>query len=163
MNRFLLIASLALATAAGCYSEADVRYGYAAPAPAMVAVDGAPGVTVIADYDYPVFFNSGLYWRYDGGVWYSSRWYNRGWGVNYSVPYAVRGIQSPGIYAHYRGGPAYRGGYNAGYRGGYNAGYRGGYRGAATPTVRSAPARSAPTHAAPARSVPAPRPASHRR
>jgi hypothetical protein len=159
MNRFLLIVSLSVVAMAGCYTEADVGYGYAAPAPAMVAVEGAPGVTVIADYDYPVFFYGGAYWRYDGGIWYSSRWYNRGWAVNYGVPGVVARIDSPHLYAHYRGGPVYRGG----------VGYRGGYRGAATPVYRGAaqPAvRDHRTYSAPAaRPAPVSRPVvrDHRR
>ena len=144
MNRFLLIVSLGLATAAGCYTEADVGYGYAAPAPSMVAVDGAPGVQVIYDYDYPVFFYGGAYWRYDGGIWYSSRWYNRGWGVAYNTPGVFGRIGNPGFYAHYRGGAI---GARAGY---YNRGPVYNRAPAATPTVRSpAPARAA----APARPV----------
>ena len=82
--------------------------GYAAPAPVatgyvepdMVAV--SPGVSVVYDYDYPVFFNEGLYWRYDGGIWYSSRYHSGGWAVNRNIPYGVRGISHPEGYRHYR-------------------------------------------------------------
>jgi hypothetical protein len=81
----------------------------------------SPGVQVIADYDYPVFYSDGFYWRYDGGMWYRSGYWNRGWGVAYNVPVGVRGINRPEAYAHYRGGVGYRGGYNNGYRGGYRA------------------------------------------
>jgi len=108
------------AAAAGCYTQGDVGYGggaYVAPAPALVYA--GPGVQVIADYDEPIFFSDGLYWRSYGGVWYSSRVYNGGWAVSYNVPYGVRGIREPGSYAHYRpagyAGPTYRGGaYNGG-------------------------------------------------
>lgn len=103
------------AAAAGCYTSADVGYGggaYVGPAPALVYA--APGVQVIADYDEPIFFSDGLYWRSYGGVWYSSRVYNGGWAASYNVPYGVRGIREPGGYAHYRpagyAGPTYRGG-----------------------------------------------------
>jgi len=106
--------------AAGCYTEADVGGGYGGGAyvagPSMVYA--APGVQVIADYDYPIFYSDGLYWRQYGGVWYSSRVYTGGWGVAYNVPGGIRGIREPGAYAHYRGGyagPVYRGGtYNNG-------------------------------------------------
>ena len=124
----------------GCY-EADVAVGpgygagYVAGGPALVEV--SPGVQVIADYDEPIFFVDGLYWRSYGGVWYSSRVYTGGWAVNYNAPYAVRGISNPGMYSHYRGGGA-RVYANGGYRGG--AVVRGG--GGAVRTV--APARSAP-------------------
>ncbi|MEO8550372.1 MAG: hypothetical protein ABI678_10375, partial [Kofleriaceae bacterium] len=127
-------------------------YGYAA-APQMEVV--APGVQVIADYDYPVFYSDGAYWRYDGGLWYRSGYYNRGWGVSYNVPMGVRGISRPDGYRHYHGGGYYRGGYrpNTGWGGGARQGgvrtapayrgggsYRGGggstYRGGSRPVVR---------------------------
>ena len=125
MNRLIL--AMSLLTIGACYSEepgvaVGVGYnaGYASPSMEYVS----PGVQVIADYDYPVFYSDGFYWRYDGGLWYRSGYWNRGWGVSYSVPVGVRGINRPEAYAHYRGG------FNGGYRGGYNnAGYRGGYRG----------------------------------
>lgn len=90
-----------LITAAGCYAESDVGYRvtYATPAPDLVYV--APGVRVIADFDYPVFFAEGVYWRYDGGVWYQSRTYTGGWTVTASVPVAVRRIDRPSAYVHY--------------------------------------------------------------
>lgn len=97
---FLLATSLF----AGCYTETDVGYRatYVAPAPGLVYV--SPGVEVIADYDYPVFYSGGAYWRYDGGIWYSSRVHNGGWVRARDVPVAVRGIDRPAGYAHYRAG-----------------------------------------------------------
>ncbi|HUJ61024.1 MAG TPA: hypothetical protein VLX92_21120 [Kofleriaceae bacterium] len=146
MSRALLMVSVVLGFA-GCYTEdsVGVDYGYAAPAPAMV--DVSPGVTVVSDYDYPVFYTGGLYWRSFGGVWYSSRWYDRGWAVGYNVPIGIRGIARPEMYAHYRGG----------YAGGY---YRGGpaYRGPAYrpgPAYRAPAYRPAPAYRAPARVAPA--------
>ena len=138
--------------AVGCYTEASVGAGYdadyAAPAPEMEVV--TPGVQVVAvDYDYPVFYTDGAYWRYDGGVWYSSHVYNGGWAVSYNVPVGVRGISRPYAYAHYRGNAnwgrpaAYRGG--PAYRGGGPA-WRGG--GGGGPVVRD--------HRAPAAWRPAP-------
>ena len=131
MNRLILV--LSLMTIGACYSEEpNVAYsggvGYGAPGMEVVA----PGVQVISDYDYPVFYSDGFYWRYDGGAWYRSGYYNRGWGIAYNVPVGVRGISRPEAYVHYRGGfyggAGYRGAYrgNVGYRGGYGGGYRGG-------------------------------------
>ncbi|HUJ62605.1 MAG TPA: hypothetical protein VLX92_29085 [Kofleriaceae bacterium] len=89
------------AGASGCYTaDADVGVAYAAPGPDLV--DVSPGVQVIADYDYPVFFTGGLYWRSYGGFWYSSPYWNRGWAVNYHAPIAIRSIARPWAYAHYR-------------------------------------------------------------
>lgn len=134
-----LVVALLAPLATGCYTEADVGYraGYVGPAPAMVEV--SPGVMVISDYDYPVFYSDGLYWRQYGNVWYSSRAYNGGWAVSYSVPYGVRGIREPYAYAHYRGGyaaPAYRGG--GAVRGGVEVRD---HRSYSAPAYRSAPAR----------------------
>jgi hypothetical protein len=153
MKRLLVLAVFALA--AGCYSEepavgVSYGYGYGYAAPQMEYV--GPGVQVISDYDYPVFYSDGFYWRWDGGVWYRSGFYNRGWGVAYNVPIGIRGIARPEAYVHYHGGfyGGYRGGYG-GYRGGYgyrggagyrgDAGYRGGARGPA-PAYRAAPSRA---------------------
>ena len=135
MLRTILISALFATATAGCYSEEpDVVYagGGAYVSPGLVEV--SPGVEVIADYDYPVFYSDGLYWRYDGGIWYQSGYYNRGWGVAYSVPYGVRGIHNPGAYSHWHGGYA-NGGYNRDHRSGGGGGYvrdhrsYGGYRG----------------------------------
>src|SRR5690348_15090922 len=87
MQRVLLASMIVFAV--GCYTEGAVGVGYeadyGAPAPEMEVV--TPGVQVVAvDYDYPVFFSDGAYWRYDGGVWYSSRAYSGGWAVAYNVP-----------------------------------------------------------------------------
>ena len=115
MKQILLVLSLTFVGA--CFSEEPgvaVGYGYGYAGPQLAYV--GPGVQVIADYDYPVFYSDGFYWRYDGGLWYRSGFYDRGWGVSYNVPYAVRGIGHPEGYAHYRGN------WNTGYRGGYRGG-----------------------------------------
>ena len=101
MKRILFVMSLVVVGA--CYSEEPgVSYGYSGSvgyaAPSMEYV--GPGVQVISDYDYPVFYSDGYYWRYDGGLWYRSGFYNRGWGVSYNVPMGVRGISRPEGYAH---------------------------------------------------------------
>jgi len=129
MQRILFVMSLVVVGA--CYSEEpgvsvgySAGYGYAAPQMEYVG----PGVQVITDYDYPVFYSDGYYWRYDGGLWYRSGFYNRGWGVSYNVPMGVRGISRPEGYVHYRGGYNARAYNNGGYRPAGNWG-NGGYRG----------------------------------
>ncbi len=64
-------------------------------------VYAAPGVQVIADYDEPIFFADGFYWRSSGGYWYRSHDYHRGW-VSARPPGAVMRIDHPQTYAHYR-------------------------------------------------------------
>ena len=89
----------------------------------MVEIE--PGIQVVSDYDYPVFYSDNMYWRYDGGVWYSSQWHDRGWATSYSVPERVRRVDRPTQYVHYRsnarteyqpGSPAVRDHRNEGYR-----------------------------------------------
>jgi hypothetical protein len=109
MLRALIPVTLFAALASGCYGEAAVAY----PAdPTMAYV--SPGVSVVYDYDYPVFFADGFYWRWYGGSWYRSPYHNRGWAVAYNVPVGVRGIQRPWTYSHYRGGYVAHGGYHRG-------------------------------------------------
>jgi hypothetical protein len=140
LRRNLIACSLAtaLAASAGCYSDAEVApaYAYSYGEPGLETV--SPGVEVVTDLDYPVFYSDGFYWMWDGGFWYRSHSWRGGWigvGPRY-VPWGIRGIREPLAYSHWHGGrswgvargPVYRGGvYRGGvYRGGV---YRGGVRG----------------------------------
>ncbi len=163
MQRFLIVLSLMFVGA--CYSEeptVGVAYGggvgYGSPSMEYVS----PGVQVIADYDYPVFYSDGFYWRYDNDVWYRSGFYNRGWGVSYNVPIGVRGISRPEGYAHYRGGNDNRGGYT-GYRGYNNNGYRGAARSEGGVRVAPAYRGGGSVYRAPARGSSRPVVRDHRR
>jgi hypothetical protein len=90
------------AVLAGCTGSSAVRYSASAQVSTPELVEIEPGVMVVADYDEPVFYTEGVYWRYYGGVWYRSPYYNRSW-VRVSVPpVAVRRIQRPEVYVHYR-------------------------------------------------------------
>jgi hypothetical protein len=96
-------------------------------------VYAAPGVQVIADYNEPIFFTDGFYWRYYGGTWYRSTYYTGGW-VYARPPVAVMRIDRPYAYAHYRpagwqarSAPPPRGG---GWRGGPAPAPAAGWRGA---------------------------------
>src|SRR2546427_4563815 len=72
--------------------EPVVEVEYVEPA-AYVYIN--PNVQVIEDYDYPVFFSGGFYWRQEGGVWYSSSYHDRGWVTTMDVPVYVRTIDRP--------------------------------------------------------------------
>jgi hypothetical protein len=90
-----------MALVAGCYGETSVGYSGAYDA-SLVEVE--PGVQVVSDYDYPVFYSEGAYWRYNSGYWYRSPYYDRGFTAAVDVPVRVRGIRHPETYAHYRRG-----------------------------------------------------------
>lgn len=151
MRPILLAAFIALG--GGCYYHDpqvsvgySAGYGYAYAAPSMTYI--APGVQVVMDYDYPVFYSDGYYWRYNGGLWYRSGYYNRGWNVWYDVPYSVRGISRPERYVRYRGGNyrgnTYRGNTYRGnaYRPNQNWGRRNTAPNPSSRTYRSAPTQS---------------------
>jgi len=90
-----LIAML-LAGCAGTYQATVADDGY----PPDLVYAG-PGVQVIADYDEPIFYSDGLYWRYYGGTWYRSPRYTGGWAIG-APPMAVRRIDHPHAFVHYR-------------------------------------------------------------
>jgi hypothetical protein len=83
------------------YVEAQpaVEVAYVEPT-AFVYV--SPEVQVIEDYDYPVFFYGGMYWRNEGGLWYSSSYHDRGWLTVSTPPVYVTRINNPTQYVHYR-------------------------------------------------------------
>ena len=118
MRKLILPLVTALACATGCYTSGDYgetyAVGYSAPAPSMYYY--GPGVSVVAYTDDPVFYSDGMYWRYYGDTWYSSSYYNGGWGVAYNVPYGVRSINRPSSYAHFTPGTGWTR-VNAGYAG----------------------------------------------
>lgn len=98
MLRTMILA--ALLSSAACVATGTVSGGggyYAQPD--LVEIE--PGVQVIVDYDEPIFYSDNYYWRNNGGVWYRSSYYNRGW-VSAQPPTYVARIESPGRYRHYR-------------------------------------------------------------
>ena len=99
MLRTMILAGL-LSAAAGCLGTATVSGGggyYAQPD--LVEIE--PGVQVIVDYDEPIFYSDNYYWRNDGGSWYRSSYYNRGW-VSAQPPVVVGRVSMSGNYRHYR-------------------------------------------------------------
>jgi hypothetical protein len=101
MLRTMILAGL-LSAAAGCLGTATVSGGgggYYDAQPDLVEVE--PGVQVIVDYDEPIFYSDNYYWRNDGGSWYRSSYYNRGW-VSAQPPVVIGRISSRDQYRHYR-------------------------------------------------------------
>ncbi len=100
--------ALGLTTVGGCVVRA--RMGATVHAePDLVEV--SPGVWVVEDYDEPVFWSDGWYWRYYGGVWYRSSYHTGGW-VTYRAPRAIVSIRAPHTYVRYHatGNVRYRSG-----------------------------------------------------
>ena len=118
--RSVILASVvALALGAGCGpAEVSGTAYYNGPDLAYVS----PGVSVVADYDYPVFYADNFYWRYTDGAWYRSPVWYGGWYSVSTVPWAVARIDRPWAYSHYR--PRYYGGAYYG-RGAYGRPYYG--------------------------------------
>lgn len=111
MRGTILSAVLFVAALGGCYSEVGYSAGVSTGAPVasgdayvatpdLVAV--SPGVQVVADYDEPVFFTDGFYWRFNDGYWYRSNNYATGWYYYERPPEVVLRIDRPYAYAHYR-------------------------------------------------------------
>lgn len=95
---------LSAAVLTGCYTTGRVGYsasysGYVST-PDLVTI--SPGVQVVADYDEPVFYTDGFYWRFDSGHWYRSSNYATGWYYYERPPVAVMRIDRPYAYARYR-------------------------------------------------------------
>ncbi len=90
--------------AAFCACTGQVQYTATGTAtvegPDLVEV--SPGVQVVADYDEPVFYSGGAYWRSSGDGWYRSSDYSSGWVYAESPPSAVLQIHSPSAFVHYR-------------------------------------------------------------
>ena len=93
----------AVLTAIGCTGGAQVHTTAEADYVAPQLVEVEPGVQVVADYDEPVFYSDGMYWRYEGGIWYSSRYHNHAWVRVQAPPVAVAHVEHPEIYVHYHG------------------------------------------------------------
>jgi hypothetical protein len=113
MRRLLMLIALATTTAAigaGCAGDGTVRYTatatYSQPSLAYVS----PGVYVVEDYDQPVFYSNNVYWRYNNGLWYQSRYHDRGFVYYSRPPRAVVSIQRPYAYVRYRGSVRYNAG-----------------------------------------------------
>lgn len=108
MKKLLFVMSLAAGSlgvavaASSCTTSAQMQAGYVAPQPTLVWAE--PGVWVVADSAYPIFYNDGYYWLYSDGYWYSSTYYWGGWvyAPPPRVPIFFNRIRNPRLYANYR-------------------------------------------------------------
>jgi flagellar biosynthesis GTPase FlhF len=102
MRTSIVSALLSAALATGCHANGQVQYSAEADVTPPQLVVVSPGVQVVADYDQPVFYSENFYWRFDNGVWYRSQYHTRGWVRVETVPVAVRRIDRPARFVHYR-------------------------------------------------------------
>jgi hypothetical protein len=112
MRGLILSAAFGAAALTGCYVQDGAGPSYSGGAYVTASNDGyaatpdlvtvQPGVQVVADYDEPVFFVDGFYWRFYDGYWYRSNNYYAGWYFYERPPVAVLRIDRPYAYAHYR-------------------------------------------------------------
>ena len=110
--RGIILSALCAATLGGCFTEGRVGYGatYSSGYPATAGVYAStpdlvtisPGVQVVADYDEPVFYTDGFYWRFYDGYWYRSNNYATGWYFVERPPVTVLRTDRPYAYARYR-------------------------------------------------------------
>jgi hypothetical protein len=103
--RVFLCGVLLATFASGCYATTSGSVGYSGTvtattvAPDLVYV--SPGVQVIADYDEPVFYTDGYYWRETNGTWYRSSYHTHGWAYA-APPRTVISIGNRHSYRRYR-------------------------------------------------------------
>jgi len=104
--RLTLMTAILSSALAGCLASgtgtADVQYGGGVEVSTPDLVEVSPGVQVVADYDEPVFYTDGFYWRFYNNGWYRSNYYASGWSYYDRPPVAVLSIDRPYAYSHYR-------------------------------------------------------------
>jgi hypothetical protein len=101
INKFLFAIVVGTATVAPACGPAHVQVG-ATVTPHMAWV--APGVWVVEDYPFAVYYADGYYWRYAGGIWHRSEWYEGGFvrveaGI---VPRIVIATYRPHVHVRFR-------------------------------------------------------------
>jgi len=97
----LLAAAIGASASNGCVARVHGEAHTSAVVesePSLVLVDG---VWVVEDYDEPVFYDEGFYWRFYGGVWYRSNVHTGNWVRVDVVPGRVRAIDRPTRFVHF--------------------------------------------------------------
>jgi hypothetical protein len=92
---------LGLVGAGGCTASGSAYGSATVTTPPLVFVSA--DVQVIENYHEPVFYSGNMYWRYQGGVWFSSRYHTRDWVRVSVVPAPIQRIETPTAYIRYRG------------------------------------------------------------
>src|SRR5678815_3878765 len=81
----------------GC--RAQVRGTATVSEPDLVLVEG--DVWVVENYNEPVFYTEGYYWRWSGGIWFRSTVHTGNWVQVSVVPAPIQRIPKPEIYVNY--------------------------------------------------------------
>jgi len=94
-----LVPLIISAVLGGCYTSGAA--GYYSSGPVDLAYV-APGVSVIANYEEPIFYSDRSYWYSAYGGWYRSPYYTGGWQFVRHPPYHISQIYAPHTYRYYR-------------------------------------------------------------
>ena len=97
-----MLLAVAIGASSGCVARVHGQARTTAVVeaePSLVLVDG---VWVVEDYDEPVFYDEGFYWRFYGGVWYRSSVHHGNWVRVDVVPVRVRAIDRPTRFVRFR-------------------------------------------------------------
>lgn len=97
---FSVVVGLAGLAPSAC-APAHVRVTAAVTTPRLVMV--SPGIWIVEDHPYAVYYADGFYWRYVDGIWYRSPYYDDGFTyVDVTiVPRIVIGAYRP-VHVRYR-------------------------------------------------------------
>jgi len=64
----------------------------------------APGVHAVVGNQVPMYYADNYYWRYDGGYWYRSPYYDSGWNYVQRPPAAIARLERPWSYYYRQAG-----------------------------------------------------------
>jgi hypothetical protein len=96
------LVALIVATAAAGSACGPAQVTVAATTPRLVWI--SPGIWLVEDYPWPVYYADGYYWRSIDGVWYRSLYYDDAFArIDVSfVPRIVIGSHRPAVHVRYR-------------------------------------------------------------
>ncbi len=98
MWKSLTLASLLI----GCAPQRPVAYAGHVQVTSSQLVSLTPEVKTVADADEPVFLVRGSYWLFHDGRWFKSSSIHGTWLAIAKPPVAVRQIDQPYAFTHYR-------------------------------------------------------------
>ncbi len=95
-----LLPLIAASLLSGCMATGTGEVHATVTTPNLVYIDS--DVRVIEDYGEPIFYADNFYWRQQSGIWFRSPRHTTGWVRVQTAPPAIRRIERPSAYIHYR-------------------------------------------------------------